>query len=391
MYCEHCGTKLDNDAKFCTSCGTSTSEQAVAAKPVDIIKQTPSAELNITEEINSDSSDNNFKADFSYNIPSDIPAEPSVADSSAAIDSSPNNFSESEEFNVEVIEEVKVGGGRKFAAVLLVPFILVFLLIFNFTASLRFSLSGDNIKKAYNNMNFAELLTTQLNSDTTLLSCLYDLVDDGIKEKYDIKKKNVQRFIEKSNVQAYSSNIVAQYADLIILGKGGASLTSDDIVDFIKDNKKYVKEEFGYNLTNSDYKEIERIFNDTKETKFLSPSNWKKFGLNFRYTYIYIYIILAVSLIFTIVFMIWQSVILSKKSALVTRFLGFSLIVGGLITLLPIIPIITLSNAATVPVFLAANLLSVTVKFLGIFGGGELLIGIILSIAGKKLRRKALK
>jgi len=385
MYCEHCGTKLDSDSKFCTNCGKSTSEPPVTSISENSSDFSAPVDNSVINDIKAD----NFIA-HSQNEPVTEQQNEIISQSDESSNSSVSSdkFAETENFDVEVIEESPVGKGRRFAAVLLVPFILVFMIIFNLVATVRFSLGGENLKNAFNNIDFAEFLDTKMNNENTVISYVYNLVDDGIKKEYDIKEKNIKRFIEKSELQNYSANIISQYADLLVLGKGKASLTADDVSDFVKDNSKFVEEEFGYKFSKSDYREIEKAFDETDVTIYLDSSTWKKFGFDFRYTYIVIYIVLAVTFIFTALFMIWQSAVLSKNKSLVTGYFAFSFIVVGIITLAPIIPLIIFASSEFTLPFIATNLLSPSIKLFAIIGSVDMLAGIVLSVISKKSRIK---
>ena len=486
MFCEHCGTKLETDSKFCTNCGKSTSEPPVPVvnntiieetEPLSTITETPEP-TEISFENHSDALEEipdepieiiNEDADlsdaFNEPVPEDIPQyEPAYNDefstpepeytaeeistfsepytepapdysdsfASGEIDSFGNtaeipvaseadvtqadaslnlynenefaqenapesipegkNYAESEEFNVEEKAYTGVSGGRKFGAILLMPFILVFLILFNTVTALRFSLSGESVNKAYNKIDFDEFLATNLHGDTTLLSYIYDNLDDNLKKNYDVKKKNVQSFAEKADLKGYTGNILGQYIDLIVLGDGSPAYTAEDLSDFVKSNDEIIKDEFGYKIKKKDYSELEASFNDMKISKYLIPANWKKeIGFDFRYTYLVIYIALAVSLIFTVMLMIWQSLILTKKGGIVTAYLGFAFIFGGIVSVAPIAYMLLTYGSSNTVLYLTGNLLMPSLPFFAVIGGVELVAGIILSIVGKKLRNKTVK
>ena len=474
MFCEHCGTRLENDAKFCTGCGKSTSEPPAPApvisepviegyEPVSTITETPEpAEITFDKNYDSFEEAPDMPSETSFdNIPdepieiinenadlsdafSNAPAEetpqyepeyntessafsepyeqqpvdsfsntseiPYIPENDTPQEAAPINLYDSENYSQEApvgdetqdaqtetfeVEEkayTGVSGGRKFAAILLMPFILIFLITFNTVIALRFSINGENVKKACTNIDFNDLLATNIKGDTTVLSFIYDNLDDNLKNNYDVKKKNIENLAEKIDLQNYTANILGKYIDLVVLGDGSPAYTAEELSDFIKSNSDIIEEELGYKIKKKDYSEIEATFNDMNVSKYLIPANWKKdLGFDFRYTYLVLYIALAVSLIFTVMLMIWQSLILTKKGGIVTAYLGFAFIVGGIVSVAPIAYMLLTYGSSNTVLFITGNLLMPSLPFFAVIGGVELVTGIILSIVGKKLRNKTVK
>ena len=466
MFCQKCGNKLDDNAKFCTRCGTPTSISLNEVKnsenkssrntsspldtdtedyiyippkrPVSIEKNTEvhaddkSQTSDFTEISSSGSqlSDNNHdfteqsaeiksdNADSFNNVQAsavnDTMHEQSSADfsdsSSTVIqdDTHINEYSSTQSadngnsYNTDFPEEysevmpveedtpTNVSRGRRFGASVLVVFSIIFMVLLNTAVSVRFSINGNSVQKSFNKIKINALMDAETDNGKSVVSYIYDQLDDNLKNNYGVEEKHLRNFMEESDIQSFTAETLGKYADMVLLGKGKASLTAEDISDFVRNNADIIEADLGYTVKESDYIEIESQFDDTEESKYLTPSNWKsEFGFDFRNTYIVIYVIIGVSAVLTVLIMIWQAVILRKKGRYITGRYGTSFLISGLISAITAIALFLMSVSSSCPLMITGKLLMPSVKLFSLIGCIELLIGIIFISVSRKLRQKA--
>ena len=302
------------------------------------------------------------------------------------------DFSEeySEVMPVEEDTPTNVSRGRRFGASVLVVFSIIFMVLLNTAVSVRFSINGNSVQKSFNKIKINALMDAETDNGKSVVSYIYDQLDDNLKNNYGVEEKHLRNFMEESDIQSFTAETLGKYADMVLLGKGKASLTAEDISDFVRNNADIIEADLGYTVKESDYIEIESQFDDTEESKYLTPSNWKsEFGFDFRNTYIAIYVIIGVSAVMTVLIMIWQAVILRKKGRYITGRYGTSFLISGLISAITAIALFLMSVSSSCPLMITGKLLMPSVKLFSLIGCIELLIGIIFISVSRKLRKKA--
>ena len=324
MFCQKCGNKLDDNAKFCTRCGTPTSISLNEVKnsenkssrntsspldtdtedyiyippkrPVSIEKNTEvhaddkSQTSDFTEisssgsqlsdnnhdfteqsaEIKSDNADsfNNVQAS-SVNDTMHEQSSADFSDSSSTViqdDTHINEYSSTQSadngnsYNTDFSEEysevmpveedtpTNVSRGRRFGASVLVVFSIIFMVLLNTAVSVRFSINGNSVQKSFNKIKINALMDAETDNGKSVVSYIYDQLDDNLKNNYGVEEKHLRNFMEESDIQSFTAETLGKYADMVLLGKGKASLTAEDISDFVRNNADIIEADLGYTV-----------------------------------------------------------------------------------------------------------------------------------------------
>lgn len=410
MNCKSCGNPLSKDSRFCTSCGAKTEPDIIQEVKAEeslaenVIKNEMQTDAENKPEKQSDTSAEEEKEvvvfsseDLPEEEPApaiihrqDKPAENQMADilDKPKVEEKPNNTPK------------RLTAGRAFGAVIISIFAVIFLVGFNFVISMRIGLSGDIVKNTANSMNAETLLDSKYDDDTSLSDYIYNNMNKEFIQRTGIKQKDMRSFLIKSDLLGFTSETLGNYASYLVNGsvKNDPSISSDDIAQFFKDNKKISDEEFGVSMEDEDFEDIRLGMKDDGIDDMLSVSHWSdelNFDLgnvHFAFSFITIGIIFA----FVIVLFIWTAIVLDKNTKHVMGFFGNILLIGGIVLLVPsLIFVVAAAPAAlhyeSIAVYFGSRMLMPTALIALCTGAFEIILAVIFKLIKKHIKRKELK
>lgn len=426
MFCNKCGNSLADDAKFCTECGANVEQEEIVVNAPDADtsqepeKTEPKAE-EAAVELSSDVEAETVSED--NNVLEEAFPDPETAPESAA--DKPNIFSSDEVPEITdnslaaaplpdgplIVEQneaaqqkpeapKKLSAGRFVGASVISVFLIVFLLIFNIILSAAIGLNSKSLPKAVRAIRLENLLDTKINSDETLNDYIYKNLDGKFIRSSNAEKKDVRNLLLRLNITEYAAEHLKDYMAYLIDGTQtkDPSLTSDDIIDYLKKNSDVFEEELSFYMKDSDYKEISDSLDEMNVDDKLSLENWSDtIGFNLSNVhFLFSFITIGIVFAFVLVLYIWIAIVLDKRGRHIMGYFGNATLTAGLVTFIPAAAFAVVAAAAALYtgntiVFVCAYLLFPFVCCALIIGAVEILAAIIFKKVKKHLKRKELK
>lgn len=409
MICKSCGNLLSDEAKFCTECGANTDTEAVTAvtaeneisaeKPTES-EAAPETETaveavkDVTEEAAPAVVEEEKKApekDEAAAVITENTAKPEAAAAAAVTEDAPKTPEAEEK------KPVKVGAGRIFGASLVSILAIVFIIVSGLLLSAKIGLNGNVLKNRAEDANLAVILDADVNDETTAAEYIYNNIGSAILGKKDIQPKDLRSFLIAADFEDFAAEKVEAYADYIINGKGkNPSASSEDFVQFFKDNENAAREEFGEPFSDTDYNNMAVRLENRGLNKALDVNEWSdKLGFNAKnLSYVFSYLTMGIVAAVALFMLVWIAIIVDKKARHLTGFYGNIALISGLVMFVPSAAF--LAGASTVALstntlaaFLAAELLVPFALVMLCTGAFGIVLGIIFKRIKKFIKKKA--
>lgn len=435
MNCIHCGASVSDDAKFCTNCGkilgaeessapiipdaneSGTASSAVSlTKPEEIISEEETAAEALhndtaipSDEKPSEISDSETEKepapfiDTQQNItaPEEITpaAEENTIDNNSYAEIPETEYSHSEILPVEEAPK-KLSAGRAIGAAVIAFFAIIFLIIVNLLFSARIGLSSDVIRKSAESLSAETILDSQLNDKETVAEYIFNNMHGSFITKSNAEVKDVRSFIIKTDIIDFIAGKLESYSAYLINGteSDDPSLTAEELADFFRDNDKLITEEFGYQMKEKDYADVEKELEDAGLSKALSIEKWSdEADFNFKNTrFIFSYITIGIIFAIALVLCIWSAIVLDRHTRTIMGYIGNIAFISGLVIFIPTAAFLIAASAAalwtgSVAIYAAAKLLLPFAAIGACTGLFEIIVGIIFKKIRKYIKKKELK
>lgn len=231
------------------------------------------------------------------------------------------------------------------ASVILSIFVSLLLILLGVAASavfiVRQGLTQSAIESAVSKVEFAELKTGALsgsgNKKETLPELIYDSLSPQIQADMadrDATIATIEDIVEEDYVRDFVAEKVNDYVTDILTDSGDGEITADEVVSFLKDNKKDLESLFNndYHFTDADFDEVEEYLT---QNKILDDYRFSKIRRTNRSTFDMIqrfssYVVLAILLGLCVLFAVCLFFI-NRKSGKAMIFIGISFVVIGIL------------------------------------------------------------
>lgn len=268
MFCEQCGTKLPDYAKFCSNCGNSVGNkndvnvvgsaatdelQTISVnKEIENVGQAVATEENIDEIVQKTTQvttvDEPILVEHITAIEEDA-AESSASETIAAVSKAfedpHTELKKSEELINEVHEKKEGRALKRFLSVI----VCIFLFVTSFmTVTVMTVRSVMNENTIYRIVKYVDV------EDVVESGALGSMIDD------DIKHDDIKEIYEDGTFKNYVNNLMKDYAGYILTGEEPKGIRYKDVKNLVKENEELIYEVTGKKVTERDYKEINEYF-----------------------------------------------------------------------------------------------------------------------------------
>ncbi len=406
MFCVKCGKVIDDNAKFCTGCGAENSPDAVNTETVAVSENNAEAvaavmpDEIINEAVGEDKTAENVVSFSTDELDEHASDNSLLKESSAVIDEPLSDNSSEVKALTEPEENKKLSAGRFAGAAVISVFLVIFILVFNLLLSTRLGLSGNSLSKAMDHMNIEYLLDTKLDDKKTLNGYIYENLDDKFISASNAEEKDVRSLVLALEMDKFAAENIKDYAAYLVDGRvrKDPSLTSDDVIEYLRDRSGVFESELDFIMSETDYKQIERSLDNMKLDSKLSIEQWSdNIGFNLsNSSFIFSFITIGIALAIVLVLYIWITIVLDKRGRFVMGYFGNSTFIAGLVTFIPasafnIFSVYASLYTANTVTFASAYLLAPLTTVAMIIGAFEIILGVIFKKSGKCLKKKALK
>lgn len=393
MICKSCGNVVSDEAKFCTECGAQTDNNETAAEKEALSAETAPAENapeSSPEETVASSEDTisevSETAAEEENAPVSEPAPVIVEYSTSVTEPAVN----------EEKPPVKVGAGRIFGASLVSLLAIVFITLTGLLLSAKIGLSGNVLKNRADDMNISAVLDSDMNDEVTASEYIYNNIGSAILGKKDIQPKDLRSFLIRAEFEDFIGETLDAYAGYIVDGNDKIpSVTSEDFVQFFRDNEDIARKEFGEPFSESDYSNMAVRLKNRGLDDALSVDEWSdRLGFNAgNLSYIFSYLTLGIVAAIALFMLVWIAIIVDKRSRHLTGFYGNTALISGLIMFIPSAAFLAGASAIafstnTTAAYLAAELLVPFTLVLLCTGAFWIIIGVIFKLIRKFIVKK---
>ena len=154
-----------------------------------------------------------------------------------------------------------------FVSVLLCICLTVSLLAATLITDLRQINNRDTFRQAVNVLFSARISQPRMSqtpgsTDSLLTDMIYDFLKDQDIEGLDVDKDALANFIEESTVSEFLSDKAADYIEDMISGTENATLTTDELMSLVTDNKQLLEDTFGITLDEETLKTMEEAIDE---------------------------------------------------------------------------------------------------------------------------------
>lgn len=149
-----------------------------------------------------------------------------------------------------------------FVSILLCICLTVSLLAATLITDLRQINSRDTFKQAVNvlfsaRVSLPRMSQTPGQADSLLTDLIYDFLQEQDIEGLDVDKDAIASFIKESTVSEFLSDKSADYIEDLINGTENATLTTDELMALVNENKALLEETFGITLDEQTLQTVE--------------------------------------------------------------------------------------------------------------------------------------
>lgn len=259
MFCENCGKSLEENTKFCPSCGFPVLDDLTSDEPNDLKQGT-----NETDEKSTDVVDNNSDPEKDNSADVDTVAE--------------DSFGSEDDSAVEEAKSTNKGFriGRVFAhfGAVILSLILFGCIVATVAIGLVHSAVSENtIFDIVSNVNLAkikveaiadvdELAEKGLNVESENLSdFIYDNINqDALNQPMTREKFN--ELVESKEIQSFVSETINKNLESLVADEETADDIIDDLGDFLKSERKSLSKKLGYELTDTRIENLKKTIKD---------------------------------------------------------------------------------------------------------------------------------
>lgn len=380
MFCRRCGTKLGENVLFCPNCGCKVENAVFKDEPSSVysngetdLKKT-SASYDYGQQNYEPDSEEFLHGVTEYNPGNDYSAEYN------------DNFDQSDKTD-KTGNASKSSIGKRIISILLSVLLCIFSLSAMLIGVVRISFDEENVTEILNDIDLTEIKINVDGTSENIADYVVTIISDDVIDEYNITADTVESILEDDDIKVFLINGVNDYISFFVKGEDFSELDSEKIINFLKDNESKIYDESGYRLTENDYKYLEDEINGGS-LKFLTTDGFKDtlnfnadiVSMFFSIPFLIIFISLAV-LVAVFIFFLNEC-----KIKYLFSYVGMSEIISGSILLLVAAGIFIVS---ILEIFAAINLLIQPLALNCLtFGGGALLIGLIMFILYRTIFRK---
>ena len=293
-FCTQCGKPLEEDALFCSACGTAvkvfrqvtqpaehprTEQTSLAAEPAVLIQppvaepEAPAREEPAQEEI---AQEEVAQEDAAPEVPAQqIPVQ-QIPAQQIPVQQIPAQQQYAPP--AETAAKKKAPGKRKsgtvVGSVLLCILVFVFLTAFVLLLGLRASTTQDSgaalVKEMISNVDVREIPAANLVADKNYEGSLADWIvekaraESNGKEQFD--ERDFEKYVEESKLVKELSEHLGSLVWNIREGEDGEELTTKDIRRLLESDRKAIKKHLNFNITDKD---IDKVIAEVEKSKAL--------------------------------------------------------------------------------------------------------------------------
>lgn len=154
-----------------------------------------------------------------------------------------------------------------FVSILLCICLTVSLLAATLITDLRQINNKDTFKQAVNVLFSAQVSAPRMSqtpgsTDSMLTDMIYGFLQDQDIEGLDLDRDAIANFIEESTISEFLSDKAADYIEDLISGTDNATLTTEELMSLVTDNKQLLEDTFGISLDEETLKTIEEAIDE---------------------------------------------------------------------------------------------------------------------------------
>lgn len=312
MCCKECGHKLEENARFCSNCGAKVEEipeieveeNAVLEVPVmsenseavsieELTCETVSEDFQTQEQLDDDVSERFQDIDNTESVgevceveehgDADAVSEEQKTDealtevSTAKIITENVKQKRSKTKKTSCVKRTSVWG-HVFASITSV-FLALFLIITFIVATGSMLFSSETISEMLDEIELDDIDIEDFISKDELeengLKCesdnLFDIIYDNIDQSDladPLTKSEYRKIIDSDEFTLYFGEVIEKRIDSIVAGKTTSLIEPDDILDFLREEKKAIKKIIGYEITDERIDNLEKNLNENFSEAF---------------------------------------------------------------------------------------------------------------------------
>ena len=266
MFCAKCGSKMDDNSKFCAVCG--------AQNKVQGLRSLSSAEKTKVYEAPGE-----VKAPVEPSVP-ETPAAPKTdysdssswrnaeasaghAEPSAAYEPQPTKAPKAPKAPKQKKVYQKTSVGVRVLSVIMCCLMVLFGLLAVVSASLRIGLQEKNIRSAFRDGSIADLVIHTFKGDRRFADAIAEgAVDAETGQHVEIDASKLSAFLGKSSVNNFAEDMAAEYFGYFLKGTIPKKLNSAAVGDFLSNLSYDFKHELGYYLSNEYIENVKNRIDD---------------------------------------------------------------------------------------------------------------------------------
>jgi len=421
MICVSCGSKIDDDSRFCEKCGAKQPELAAPEIPLPeadlsapVIPEAPETPEKKEEKAapeKAPSGPEEKKPEPVKPAPQPVAEAPLYNDQMSAGYSQPAGGYTPYNGPVyepapEVSEEApplpppaaapsKVGAGKLIAAWFISLLAIIVLTVLSLAFSVKLGVTGSYVRRSIEGMTADSVLGADVNgeslSDNIYKGLGFDDISHGMVDRFAFRD-----FMTRTDFLSFTGKKIAGYVDCIIGGsEQDPSVSESEIIGFFENNAELSEKCFGYKLQTLDYNNMRRNLekeNFVYKASLAGLSDAAGTPLQ-NLCYIFSYITLGILLALLLVLLIWIAVVTDRRGKYIVGSYGKILIWSGIIVL----AVALAASAGTSIIYVltgwfefyvAASVLLPFAAFAGVIGLFEIILGLVFRKIRKSIRAR---
>lgn len=153
------------------------------------------------------------------------------------------------------------GAWRAVLASFLTVLLAIFALAAGILGTIHTRISPDGVADTIRDVDLSEIdmsdFLKNAEEGDDVADYVYGLVDDAFIRDTGLRKRDVEKILNDSDLRDSLAGYLSDYAEAILNDERGEVLDGDDIMDLIRDNADLIESVIGYRLQKGDYAQIE--------------------------------------------------------------------------------------------------------------------------------------